>query len=332
MNNLAPIVLFVYNRPWHTLQTLQALANNKLADQSFLYIYADGPKTGAEEDTLSKIKETRKIIHQKKWCKEVYIIESDKNQGLADSIIQGVTEIINKYGKVIVLEDDIVSSPGFLQYMNDALSLYEEDEKVMHISAFTPHTTGGENLPETYFLRFMSCWGWGTWKRAWDKLILNTDNLYNEIPELADYKFYNLDGYKNMFSQVEANYNGTLNTWAIKWYSSIFLNKGLCLYPKKTLIRNIGFDGSGIHCGNDDLSAAQHNSLNLANSINVVQIKLEQNKYAYNYLKRFYRFGSDSSWKRRCSYYMRDLNNLKGLNCFQKPLFYKIYSILKRTL
>lgn len=326
----APIVLFVYNRPRHTLQTLEALANNVLANQSLLYVYADGAKDGADKDALSKIEETRNILRQKKWCKEVYIIESKNNKGLAESITKGVSEVVNKYGRAIVLEDDIVTSPDFLQYMNDALSLYDNKENVMHISAFIPLTTGAENLPETYFLRFMSCWGWATWKRAWDKLILDTDYLYNEIPKLTDYKSYNLDGYKNMFSQMEENYNGTLNTWAIKWYSSIFLNKGLCLYPKKSLIRNIGFDGSGIHCGNDELSAYQHNSLNLADTINVALIKVEQNKYAYNYLKRFYRFGTDSSVKRRFLYYMRDLDNLKKLNCFQKPLFYKIYSILKR--
>lgn len=327
-NMLAPIVLFVYNRPQHTLQTLEALTNNMLADQSLLYIYADGAKDGADEDTFSKIKETREIIRQKKWCKEVSIIESENNKGLAESIIKGVSDIVNRYGKVIVLEDDIVTSPGFLQYMNDALSLYENKEKVMHVSGFTPQTTGEEKLPETYFLRFMSCWGWATWKRAWDKLILNTDQLYNEIPKLADYKCYNLDGYKNMFLQVEENYNGTLNTWAIKWYSSIFLNKGLCLYPNKTLVRNIGFDGSGIHCGKDELSAIQHNSLDLAEGITIAPIEVKQSKYAYNYLKRFYRFGTDSSLKRRFLYYINNLDNLKKLDWFQKPLFYKLYSIL----
>ena len=133
---LAPIVLFVYNRPWHTEQTLNALMQNELADQSVLYIYADGPKENATEEQLKKIEEVRHVIRTKKWCKEVHIIESEKNKGLADSIINGVTEIVNKYGKVIVLEDDIVTSKGFLKYMNEALELYKEEDKVYHISGY----------------------------------------------------------------------------------------------------------------------------------------------------------------------------------------------------
>lgn len=323
-STLAPIVLFVYNRPWHTQQILEALAKNRLADQSVLYIYADGAKEDTDEDNLIKIRETRKILRQQKWCGEVHIIQSEKNKGLAKSIIEGVTEIIDRHGKVIVLEDDIVTSLGFLQYMNDALYLYENEDKVMHISAFTPVTTGNERLPETYFLRFMSCWGWATWKTAWNKLIVDTDYLYNCIPKLADYEKYNLDGYKNMFSQLEDNKNGVLNTWAIKWYSSIFINKGLCLYPRKSLMRNIGFDGSGINCGNDHISAGQHNSLELADDINVKRIKIIQNRYGYNYLKRYYRYGEDSSLKMRLLYWIDRTVILKDI--------YSIYFKLKRLI
>src|SRR5476651_1758025 len=118
---LAPIVLFVYNRPWHVEQTLNALAANELAAESELYIYADGPKDNADAITLENIQKTREIIRKKKWCNEVYIIERSKNLGLQASIIEGVTTVVNNYGKVIVLEDDIITSPYFLQYMNDAL-------------------------------------------------------------------------------------------------------------------------------------------------------------------------------------------------------------------
>jgi Predicted glycosyltransferases len=289
-SSLAPITLFVYNRPEHTLRTLEALANNILANESILYIYADGPKEDIED-----VASTRKIIRQKQWCKEVHIIESKVNNGLADSIIRGVSEVINKYGKVIVLEDDIVTSPYFLQYMNDALSLYENEDKVMHISSFVPKTTGAEKLQETYFLRFMSCWGWATWKRAWDKLITDISYLHKSLPKRADFKEYNLEGALNQYALVELNYRGELKTWAIKWYSTIFIDNGLCLYPRQSLVENIGFDGSGENTICTDGSF----NVQLTTNVNVRLIDIKPSKYAKSYLKRFYIFGPDSNYKKR---------------------------------
>ena len=163
--NLAPIVLFVYNRPWHTLQTLEALRKNALASESILYIFADGPKPFADESAMHKINETRECIKKKQWCKEVIIYEREINLGLADSIINGVTEIVNKHGKIIVLEDDIVTSKGFLKYMNDALDIYELEEKVMHISGYMFPVK--KKLPKTFFYKPTTCWGWATWSRSW---------------------------------------------------------------------------------------------------------------------------------------------------------------------
>lgn len=148
---MAPVVLFVYNRPMHTEQTLEALHQNELADESILYIYADGPKGNLTKDAIEKIIRTRRVIRKKKWCKEVHIIESTHNKGLADSIISGVTDTVNRYGKAIVLEDDVVTSKGFLRYMNDALVMYEHDAGAMHISGFIPYTRGAAALPETFF-------------------------------------------------------------------------------------------------------------------------------------------------------------------------------------
>lgn len=127
---LAPVVLFVYNRPKHALQTLQALANNDLADESTLYIFADGPKENASKPELDKIKEVRIIIKSTQWCEHVTIVERDKNKGLDNSIVDGITEIISKHGNIIVLEDDIVTAPGFLRFMNDNLLIYESSEEV----------------------------------------------------------------------------------------------------------------------------------------------------------------------------------------------------------
>lgn len=322
IKTLAPIVLFVYNRPWHTLQTLEALANNTLAKESVLYIYADGAREGADEEILKNIEKTRSIIEQRQWCKEVHIIESEKNKGLADSIIHGVTEIVNRYGKIIVLEDDIVTSTGFLQYMNDALDLYEKDEKVMHISSFVPVTTGINKLPNIYFLRFMSCWGWGTWKKAWNSLIVDTEYLYKTLPTEKDFQAFNLEGAINQFSQIEDNLNKKMKTWAIKWYATIFLKKGLCLYPKYSLVRNIGLDGSGENC----ITAEDDYNVDLSLKIQVYSIPIQEDKYAKEYLRRFYLYGRNSSLNKRIIYRMRQS---RIFHYMKSTYLYKLYTRIR---
>lgn len=289
---LAPIVLFVYNRPDHTLQTLESLTNNRLANDSILYIYADGVRDGADNKTIEAIQSTRAILKQKQWCKEVHIIESEKNKGLAASIVEGVTDILNKYGKIIVLEDDIVTSPGFLKYMNDALDLYEKEDKVMHVSSYVPITMGADKLPDTYFLHFMSCWGWATWKESWDYLITDIDYLYRKLPKDPNFIDYNLNDSVNMFSQILKNRNGMINTWAIKWYSTIFLKRGLCLYPQKSLAKNIGItDNSGENCVSED----NRYDVYLSDGQDVFEIPIKESIYAKQYLTRFYTYGNYAS-------------------------------------
>lgn len=245
--NAAPIVLFVYNRPLHTMQTLEALAKNDLASESILYIYADGPKENADEQTLDSISETRKLIAKQKWCKEVIIIESTLNRGLADSILKGVTETVNKYGRVIVMEDDLVTSVGFLKYMNEALDLYERSEQVMHIAAYMLPLK--KRLPATLFYRQASCWGWGTWADRWKKLETDPVEIKSRLIKTGMISETNIDGTDQYISQLNDNIEGRLKTWAILWHLSVFLNNGLCLHPGRSLVQNIGMDNSGIHCG-----------------------------------------------------------------------------------
>ncbi|HRY82206.1 MAG TPA: glycosyltransferase [Candidatus Moranbacteria bacterium] len=246
---LAPIVLFVYNRPWHTRKTLESLETNALAKESELFIFADGPKENASQEQLKKITETRKIIREKNWCNNVTIVEKDANMGLANSVIAGVTEIVNKFGKVIVLEDDLLISKNFLRYMNDALDRYENEEKVMQISGYMfPTKILTKN--DAFFLPFTTSWGWGTWKRAWDcfdpemkglETIKNNENLQKKFDLNDSYPYY-----KMLLNQK----SNQIDSWAIRFYLSVFLKDGLTLYPKKTLVKNIGFDGSGVHCKN----------------------------------------------------------------------------------
>jgi acetyltransferase-like isoleucine patch superfamily enzyme len=280
--NLAPIILFVYNRPWHTQQTLEALMLNDLADQSTLYIYCDGPKNKGDENEISKIQEVKNIIKKKKWCKEIIIIERFTNVGLAANIIEGVTEVINRHGSVIVLEDDILTSKGFLNYMNDALTLYEDNKDVMHISGFMyPHK---EKLPETFFFNVPLCWGWATWKDSWKYFNNDSISQWKKLNiEEAFIKFDKFGG-DYLSSQLAHNISGRLNTWFIKWHASVFLKKGYTLYPNLSLVDNIGFDNTGVHNGLQPL----FKNASLAKSISVKEIDLLENENASRIIKSFY--------------------------------------------
>lgn len=247
MLTLASIVLFVYKRLWHTQQTIEALKNNELAKKSTLFIFSDAPKSEKDEDA---VKEVRKYIKSIKGFKEVIVIEREKNYGLAKNIIDGVTQVVNKYGKVIVLEDDIVTSPSFLKYMNEALEFYKDHEKVMHISGYI-YPINSEGLPDFFFIKPTSCWGWATWKRAWQFFRKDPDFFIKLFNKKMIYDF-NLSNSYNYWSQLIANKRGNLNTWAIFWYASAYIRGCLSLHPKISFTNNIGHDGSGEHCGKED--------------------------------------------------------------------------------
>lgn len=244
----SPIILFIYNRPDHTRQTLEALAANELADKSDLFIYADGPKEGASQEQLEKIRETRELARSKKWCKNVTVVESQKNKGLAASIISGVTEIANKYGRVIVLEDDIVTGRHFLEFMNEALDKYEGEKKVWHVAGWRDPVKRAKD-GGSYFYPTMDCWGWATWADRWQHF--KKDAAYYKSVFTDEMKFhFNIEGAEpGNWQQIEDNIAGRINTWAIFWFATIFLQGGLCLAPTKSLVKNVGLDSSGVHCG-----------------------------------------------------------------------------------
>ncbi len=246
VTTLAPIVLFVYNRPWHTQQTIEALQKNELASESVLFIYSDAPKAGQDQ---SKVQETRDYIHSIGGFKKITIIEREKNWGLANSIIDGVTAIVNQYGKIIVLEDDLVTSPYFLRFMNDALEFYKDVSCVWHINGWN-NPIDASGVPDLYFSKIAYSWGWATWKGRWVHFNKDTSFLIESLSKEEIYKF-NLDGTYNMWDQVILNNKGSLNTWAVFWYGMIFLQKGLCLNNNLNLIRCIGTDGTGENCGTE---------------------------------------------------------------------------------
>ena len=266
--SLAPILVFTYNRPDHTFQTLEALRLNHLADQSDLFIFCDGAKKDTSQEGLEKMKELQKVIRQKQWCKNVKIIQRPSNFGIEKNVVYGVTEIIKTYGKAIVLEDDIVTSKGFLKYMNEALELYKSDHRIMHINGYM-HPINVPNLPDTFFYNKACPWGWATWENAWDLLNMDTLSL---LQKLKDIKYFNMDGsypFYDMLKEIPGY-------WDVRWDASIQINKGFVLNPKKSMVSNIGFDGSGIHCVND--SEKSKSEVIQIEEVEVKQIPFVENK------------------------------------------------------
>jgi len=244
-NDLAPITLFTYNRPEHTRKTLNALAKNDLAEQSQLFIFCDGPKSDATGDDIKKIEQVRELVDAYDWPGNKSVIKRDKNWGLADSIVNGVTEIVDEYGKIIVLEDDLIVSSTFLSFMNEALSIYKTSNRVYQISGYmVPHRLP---LKKVRFLRAPGSWGWGTWKDRWNGFTLDDDIALNSVEKSKIEKF-NIDGSYPHYKHLKKNYLNEMDSWAVKWYAHIFKSRGICMYPSKSLVRNIGHDSSGVHC------------------------------------------------------------------------------------
>ncbi|HVW94733.1 MAG TPA: hypothetical protein VHA56_02025 [Mucilaginibacter sp.] len=242
MHSIAPIALFVYNRPEHTRRTLSYLQKNLLADESRLFIFSDAPKNS---DDRPKVDQVRALINEVTGFKSVKVITRTENLGLANSVISGVTQLVNEYGKVIVFEDDLLSSPYTLEYFNKALNRYATEEKVMHIGAYMYDLTD-KNLPETFFFRAATSWGWATWARAWVNFEDDVDVLLNQFDKQKIDRF-SINGTMNFWKQLVGFKAGKNDSWAIRWYASIFLKGGLTLNPSRSLIKNIGNDGSGTH-------------------------------------------------------------------------------------
>jgi len=242
--NYAPIALFVYNRPWHTRQAVEALLANAIAAETPLYIFSDAPRDPAAKQAVAEV---RSYIHTIAGFESVTIIEREVNFGLARSIIDGVTRLCDEFGRAIVIEDDLITSRYFLEYMNAALERYEHEESVMQIAGYM-FPSRLEANEDALFLPFTSSWGWGTWKRAWQHF--DSEALaYGRLaanPELRH--AFDIGGRYEYFRMLESQRRGDTDSWAIRWYLSVFMRKGLILYPRKTLVRNLGFDGSGVNC------------------------------------------------------------------------------------
>jgi len=250
--SLAPIALFAYNRPVHLRRAVESLLADELAAASDLYVFSDGPGSSAQD---SAVAEVRRYARSVSGFRSVHVDERARNMGLANSIIDGTTRLTKEFGRVIVLEDDLVVSPRFLEYMNRALERYQDDDTAMQVSGYMyPVDVGAE--ADAFFMPFTTSWGWATWERAWrhfDPEMKGFDALVTNR-QLRD--SFNLGGAYDYFHMLERQRGGSIDSWAIRWYLSVFMRGGLTLYPARTLVRNTGFDGSGTHCVDADVEQA----------------------------------------------------------------------------
>lgn len=241
---LAPIVLFVYNRLEHTKKTIESLKKNILANESDLYIFSDAAKYDSD---FKKVEEVRDYIDKIDGFKSVKIIKAENNRGLANSVINGVSKIIDTYGKVIVLEDDLITSKFFLKYMNKTLDVYEKRKDIWSISGYTPNIKIDENYADDVYLTYRGCsWGWATWKNRWVNIDWNIEDYDSFRSNSLLRKNFNISG-TDMTPMLDDQMNGRINSWAIRWCYNQFKENKTTVYPIKSYINNIGTDLSGTH-------------------------------------------------------------------------------------
>ena len=241
--NLAPIALFAYNRPEHLRASLAALVSNPLAAQSHLYLYSDGPK---DDVSVPLVELVRSIARKVEGFRAVTVVERKGNIGLVASITGEVKRLCAEFGRVIVLEDDLITAPFFLSYMNEALERFENEARVMQVSGYM-YSIPARNGNRATFLPATSCWGWGTWRRAWDSYDPTIRGFDELKADPARRRAFNLDGYYDYVDLLSAHIAGRVNSWGAVWHLNVFLKGGLTVYPPVSLVSNIGFDGSGTH-------------------------------------------------------------------------------------
>ena len=268
--SLAPIILFVYKRPYHTKRTVELLKNNIHANESELYIYSDAAKSSKEKE---KVLEVRKYIANITGFKKKYIINREENYGLSKSIISGVSDVIEIHKKVIVLEDDILTARDFLKFINEALKFYQDNVNIFSISGYTfPIKIPNYYDNDIFIIPRVSSWGWGTWIDRWKKVDWNIKdfNFFKDNRKIQ--KEFNIGG-EDLTSMLLAQRYGYIDSWAIRWNYAQYKNDAVSLFPVKSKIQNIGFDNSGTHIFRKNKFSTNFNpaitEINLTNEIKI---------------------------------------------------------------
>ena len=297
--NLSPIIFFACNRPEHTLKVLSALKKNKLSKKSSLIIYIDKPIKKIDMMLYLKVV---KIIKNTSGFKNKKIILRKKNFGLAKNFMYGLSDVFKKYDRAIILEDDNLVSPYFLDYMNKALDLYKKEKTVSSIYSYFPKTR--EKLPDTFFLKgsWTFTWGIGIWRRSWRLFEVDGTKLLKKIDNKNLKKEFNFNNSYDWYSMLERSINKQNQSWSIKWYASTFLKNTFTLFPQYSLSKNIGMDGTGINTPQTKIWDVEP----YKKKINVNQIKINESTSGYKAAKIFF-------------------NSIE-------PLYIKIYNNIKRKV
>lgn len=242
---LAPIVLFVYNRADHTKKTINRLQKNILAKKSTLFIFSDAPK---KKENQKQVDTVRNYLNTISGFKKIIIIHRKKNYGLANSVIAGVSMVLEKHKKAIVLEDDLLTSPLFLKFMNKALDYYKNNEQIFVISGYSyPIKIPKNYLFDLYLGYRSSSWGWATWENRWKEIDWSVKDYKQFKQNKIKQKAFNRLG--NLSEMLANQMNGKIDSWAIRRTYAQFKLKKYTVFPRYSLVKNIGFDGTGIHCG-----------------------------------------------------------------------------------
>ncbi len=246
-SNLAPIVLFAYNRPELLQETISALKNCLLVDRSPILIFCDGPKPDMSKEELENLERVRFLAKSIDFGLNIELICRDKNLGLHDALINGINEVFNIYEKAIFLEDDIIVSKNFLSFMNQTLEFYANEERVFSVTGYAPRL----NIPtdytyDTFFFPRASSWGWGTWKRAWTHFDPNIDDFNEFIQDKQRVKEFQKGGQDQLYT-LKNQMKGHVSSWAVKWSYVHYKHNAFCLYPVSSLIDNIGFSSLATH-------------------------------------------------------------------------------------
>lgn len=317
MENLAPICIFVYNRPLHTVQTIESLKKNDLADKSIVYIFSDGALNESAKIDVLKV---RSYINQIQGFKQINIILRDKNWGLSQNIISGVTEIVNKHGKIIVLEDDMITSPFFLSYMNSSIDKYKNEKNVASIHGYVYPI---DKLPEMYFLKGADCWGWGTWSESWKDFESDGKKLLKEVLDRNLTKEIDFNGKAGYVRMLRNQIKGRNDSWAIRWHISNYLKGKLTLYPGESYVNNIGCDNSGVH----SVGTTMFSTKMCERSIEISDISIVENIDARKLFETYY-----NQNKKSLILKIKDLSK-KRISGFKfKSSFFKIKNVLVKFL
>lgn len=297
-HNYAPVVLFAYARLDHLQMTIAALLANSEAAETSLYVYCDGPRHDAHKQITDAV---RAYVDTIQGFRSVTRIYRQKNLGLANSIISGVTDVLAEHDEVIVMEDDLVVSPYFLKFMNEGLQLYRDEERVASIHGYSYPVP--ETLPETFFLRGADCWGWATWSRAWRHFEPDGQKLLDALRRERLARAFDMGGAYPYMKMLANQVAGKNDSWAVRWHASCFLDNMLTLYPGRSLVNNIGTDDSGTHCATTD----DFDQVVAAAPVNILPVEIQENETGRNSFARF--LGQHTSFAARAK---RALMRLMG--------------------